>query len=71
MEKNNWKDNDFWKSFQDDFKKYIEDNFRLVNNNNIQKLCKFFPKQGVWIEKSKIIITKSLFNVLQKEKSMQ
>ena len=31
----NWKDTDLWESFQDDFKEYTEDDFRLVNNNDI------------------------------------
>ena len=59
-----WKDTDLWESFQNDFKGYTEYNFRLVNNNNIQRLRNFLRRQGVWIEKSKMTIAKSLFNAL-------
>lgn len=31
----NWMDNNLWKLFLDDFKRYTENNFRLSNNNNI------------------------------------
>lgn len=40
-EKYNWKDDDLWESFQNDFKRYTENPFRLVNNNNVQRLYKF------------------------------
>ena len=62
-----WKDDDLWESFQDDFKGYTKDDFRLVYNNNVRRLCKFLRKQGVWIEKSKTTIARSLFNALQEE----
>lgn len=67
----NQKDNDLWKSFQDDFRGYIEDDFRLVNLNDICRLRKFLRRQRVWIEKSKTTIAKFLFNALQKEKLTQ
>ena len=60
-----------WESFQDNFKGYIEDNFRLVNNNDVRRLPRFLRKRGVWIEKSKMTIARSLFNGLQEEKPMQ
>ena len=66
-----WKDDDLWESFQDDFKRYTKDDLRLVNNNNVRKLCKFLRKRGVWIKKSRITIARSLFNTLQEEKPTQ
>ncbi len=67
-EKYNWKDSDLWESFQDDFKGYKEEDFRLINNNDIQKLHNFLRRQGFWIKKSRLTIAKSLFNALQEEK---
>lgn len=60
----NQKDNDLWKSFQDYFRGYIEDDFRLVNLNDIYRLRKFLRRQRVWIKKSKTKIAKFLFNAL-------
>ena len=57
-----WKDDDLWESFQDDFKKC-----KLVNNNNVRRLRKFLRRRGVWIEKSRMAIARSLFNALQEE----
>ena len=42
-----WKDTLLWESFQDDFTGYIEDDFRLINNNDIQKVCIFLRRRGV------------------------
>ena len=66
-----WKDTDLWESFQDDFKGYTEDDFRLVNNNDIRRLRNFLRGRGVWIEKSRTTIAKSLFNALQEEEPTQ
>ena len=66
-----WKDDDLWESFQDDFKGYTEDDFRLVNNNDVRRLRKFLRKRGVWIEKSRTTIARSLFNALQEEEPTQ
>ena len=62
-----WKDDDLWESFQDDFRGYTEDDFRLVHNNDVRRLRKFLRKRGVWIEKSRTTIARSLFNALQEE----
>lgn len=67
----NWKDTLLWESFQDDFKGYKEDDFRLVNNNDIRRLRTFLRSRGVWIEKSRTTIVKSLFNALQEEEPTQ
>lgn len=40
----NWKDTDLQKLFHDNFKGYIEDNFRLVSNNNIRRIHKFLRR---------------------------
>ena len=45
--KYNWKDCDLWESFQDNFKRYKEENFRLINYNGIQKLRNFLRGRGV------------------------
>ncbi len=63
-EKYDWKDSDLWESFQDDFKGYTKEDFRLVNNNDIRKPCNFLRRRDVWIEKSRLTIAKSLFNAL-------
>ncbi len=65
--KYDWKDSDLWESFQDDFKEYKEEDFRLVNNNNIRKLGNFLRGRSVWIAKFRLTITQSLFNTLQEE----
>lgn len=59
------------KLFQEDFEGYTEDGFRLVNNNNIWRLCNFLRRQGVQIEKLRTTIVRSLFQALQKEKLEQ
>lgn len=64
IKKKNGKNIDLWELFQNDFKEYIEDDFKFVNNNNIQRLYNFFRGQGVWKEKLRTIIAKSLFNAL-------
>lgn len=69
--KYNWKNTDFWESFQDNFKGFTEEDFKLVNNSDIWKLCNYLRRQKVWIEKSKLTIAKSLFNALQEEKPTQ
>ena len=71
QESKGWKDTDLWESFQDDFKGYTEDDFRLVNNNDIRRLRKFLRRRGVWIEKSRTTIARSLFNALQEEEPTQ
>ena len=40
-----WKDTDLWESFQDDFEGYTEEDFKLVSNNDIQKLRNFLMCQ--------------------------
>ncbi len=70
-EKYDWKDSDLWESFQDDFKGYKEEDFRLINNNDIRKFRNFFKRQGVWIEKSRLTIAKSQFNALQEKEPTQ
>ena len=70
-EKYDWKDSDLWESFQDDFEGYTEEDFRLVNSNDIRKLRNFIRRRGVWIEKSRLTIAKSLFNALQEEEPTQ
>ena len=57
--------------FQDDFEGYTEEDFKLVNNNDIRKLRNFLRRQGVWIEKSRLTIAKSLFNALQEKEPTQ
>ena len=66
-----WKDTDLWESFQDDFKGYTEDDFRLVNNNNTRRLRNFLRRRGVWIEKSRTTIARFLFHALQEEEPTQ
>lgn len=61
-ETHDWRDDDLQESFQDDF--------RLIHNNNVRKLHKFLGKRGVLIEKSRMTIARSLFNVLQEEEPM-
>ena len=70
-EKYNWKNSDLWESFQDNFEGYTEEDFKLVNNNDIRKLCNFLRRQGVWIENSRLTIAKSLFNALQEKEPTQ
>ena len=70
-EKYDWKDSDLWESFQDDFEGYTEEDFKLVNNNDIRKLRNFLRRRGVWIEKSRLTIAKSLFNALQEKEPTQ
>ena len=66
-----FKNTDLWESFQDDFKGYTEDDFRLVHNNDVRRLRKFLRRRGVWIEKSRTTIARSLFNALQEEEPTQ
>lgn len=53
----------FFKMILKSIQRMIWDLLRIIIYEN----CKFLQKQGIWIEKSKIIIAESLFNALQKE----
>lgn len=69
--RNDSRDKDLWEKFQDDFTGYTEHKFEIVNNNNIRRLCKFFKKQQIWIEKSRTTIARLFFNSLQKKKLIE
>lgn len=47
---------------KDNLNKYAKDDFRLIYNNNMWKIHKFLKKQGVGIEKLRIIIFRSLLS---------
>lgn len=57
-----------WKTFQEDFKGFTKENFRLGSNYNIQRLQNYLQKFGVWIQKQqKYTIAKSPYELLLKE----
>lgn len=57
-------DVDLWDTFREDFEGYSEDDFRLFSNYDLRTLRAFLRKHGVWVEKSRLTIAKSLFNTL-------
>ena len=42
-----FKDMDFWEIFQEDFKGFMEEDFRLASNHNAQRLLNYLQKFGV------------------------
>lgn len=67
-EKYDFKDMSLWKTFQEDFEGFTEENFRGGSNYNIQKLWDYLQRFGIWIQKQqKYTITKSLYEVLLEE----
>ena len=63
----NFRDLDLWEMFKEDFESWTKDNFKLANNRQIRKVQNLLRQRGVWVEKSRLTIAKSLFNTLQEE----
>lgn len=58
----------FWKTFQDNFDSFTEENFRLASNNNQQKLWDYLQKFGIWIQKQqRYPIARLLYDALLEE----
>lgn len=65
--KYDFKDLDLWDSYKEDFKDWTEDDFNLAGHHETRKVRTFLRKRGVWVEKSRKTIAKSLFSTLQEE----
>jgi hypothetical protein len=65
------KNDTLWKQFRKNFAEWIEDDFKIdVLNIRLKRLRNVLRKRDVWILKdSKIIIAKSLIQILEKEHS--
>ena len=67
-----FKNDNFWKIFHNNFENYTEENFDVVNKNDLQRFRSYFKKWNVWMKiKSNIFIIKSLTNILKKTKSIE
>lgn len=67
-EKYGFKDMNLWEIFQEGFKGFTEENFRLASNHNIQKLQDYLHKFGIWIrKKQRYTIARSLYEALLEE----
>lgn len=69
-EKYDFKDDDLWEAYRDEFANFSENDFKpaSVSNSEIRRLRSFLRKRGVWIEMNKTItVAKALFNTLQEE----
>ena len=68
-ERYNFRDLDLWESFREDFKGFKEDDFKQTSIHCQRKLREFLRKRGVWVERSKLTIARSLFNTLQEDEN--
>ena len=67
-EKCGFKDMSLWETFQEDFKGFTEEDFRLASNHNTRRLWDYLRKFGVWIRKQqRITIARSLYEALLEE----
>jgi hypothetical protein len=66
------KNNTLWKQFRENFAEWIKDDFKIdVLNIRLKRLRNALRKRDVWILKdSKMIIAKSLIQILEKEHSI-
>ena len=68
----NFKNDNFWKIFFDNFENYTVENFEIVNKNNLRLLRSYFKKRNIWMQiDSKISVNKTLTNILEKTKSTE
>lgn len=64
-----FKDISLWKTFQDDFEGFMEENFKSGSIHHLCKLRDSLQKFGVWIKKQpRYTISKSLYDVLLEKK---
>ena len=61
------RDTELWDTFRYDFKGYKEDDFKQTSVQCQRKLREFLRKRGVWVEKSKLTIARSLYNTLHED----
>jgi hypothetical protein len=63
------KNDTLWKQFKENFAEWIEDDFKIdVLNIRLRRLRNAMRKRDVWVLKdSKMIIAKSLIQILEKE----
>lgn len=62
-----FKELDFLEAFKEDFEGWTEDDFKPANNHQIRQIRNSLRRRGVWVERSRLTIAKSLFIVLQEE----
>jgi hypothetical protein len=68
----NFKDDDLWEQFKEDFKAVTEEILKGCSQPTIRKLRTFLRHQGVWIAKDKhITVARSLYNTLHEEDQAQ
>lgn len=66
-ERYNFKDLDLWETYRGDFEGYTEDDFKRASIHCQRKLRAFLRKRGVWVERSKLTIARSLCNTMHEE----
>ena len=67
-----FKNDNFWKIFHDNFENYTEEIFNTINKNDLRLLRSYFKKRNVWMQiKSTISVSKTLINILKKTKSIE
>jgi hypothetical protein len=71
-DRENMKNDTLWEQFRENFAEWIEDDFKIdVLNIRLRRLRNVLRKRDVWILKdSKVIIAKSLIQILEKEHSI-
>ena len=61
----NFKDEDLWEAYRDDFKTFTLQTFRNCNQSHIRKLRALLRTNSVWVKKHRILtVPESLFNTL-------
>ena len=63
-----FKDGSLWESFQEDFKGFTEDVFKLANGSCLRTLRDHLRQHGVWVQKApRVAMSKALYNTLREE----
>jgi hypothetical protein len=63
-----FKDDDLWDAYKDDFESFTLETFKECSQNNIRKLRALLRTRGVWVKKHRnTTVPESLFNTLQEE----
>lgn len=67
-----FKNDNLWEAFLDNFEDYIVKKFKLADIDELRELRSFPRRRGVWVQmKSKISAVNSLMNLLKEEKSTE
>ena len=64
-----FKDDDLWEAYKDDFQSFTLQTFKDCNQTNIRKLRLLLRVRGVWVTKNRnLTVPESLFNTPQEDK---